>query len=145
MLYHRCRCGAIIPIGTDLCERCAGQRNSETSRHMQYNKSRRDKKAAEFYVSPEWRKLREKVLADFDHVDLYAYYVRHRIEPAEMVHHIVEVSEDWSRRLDPENLFPMSTKSHGIVSNLYKDPETKKQTQKLLIGILEEAKKGRAV
>ena len=73
----------------------------------------------------------------YDGIDLYAFYVQHRIETADMVHHIVEIEEDWTKRLDIGNLFPLSNKNHGIISALYKrDKTTKKQTQAQLRGIL---------
>lgn len=104
---------------------------------MEYNEYRRDKKAATFYVSSEWRKLRERMLKLYDGLDMYAYYVQHRIVIADMVHHIIELDEDWSRRLDPVNLFPLSKGNHGIISALYKKETMKKQTQKQLQDILQ--------
>lgn len=138
-LWHRCRCGAVIPQGIKVCATCAAGQNSGQSRHMEYNRFRRDKKAAEFYVSQEWRKARENALKLYDGVDLYAWYVQHRVIPADMVHHIVELEDDWTRRCDLTNLFPLSNENHGIISALYKrGPEVKKATQDTLRGIIAE-------
>lgn len=103
---------------------------------MEYNEYRRDRKAAAFYVSADWRKLRERMIGLYDGLDLYAYYVQHRIMTADMVHHIVELEEDWDRRLDPENLLPLSNGNHGIISALYKKEESKKQIQQQLREII---------
>lgn len=99
---------------------------------------RRNKKAAAFYVSNEWRRTRAYALSLYYGLDLYAFHVQHRIETADMVHHIVEIEEDWTKRLDIGNLFPLSNKNHGIISALYRrDEVTKKQTQAQLRKIIE--------
>lgn len=137
MLWKRCRCGALIPQGMKACEACAaGVTKGQKSRHMEYNEYRRNKRAAAFYVSADWRKVRENTLKLYGGMDLYAFYVQHKIVTADMVHHIIELDEDWNRRLDPENLFPLSNGNHGIISALYKKEETKKQTQKQLEEII---------
>lgn len=137
MLLHRCRCGAMIPQGIQLCEACEEGSSGQQSRHMEYNRYRRNKKTAAFYVSNEWRGLRAYALALYDGLDLYAYYVQKKIMTADMVHHIVEVEDDWSLRLTVSNLFPLSNQNHGIISALYrKDEATKKQTQAQLEAII---------
>ena len=81
MLWKRCRCGVLIPQGMKVCEKCAtagqrqaaGQQSGGMSRHMEYNLYRRDKRAAAFYVSPEWRRLRAVILSKYDGLDPYAY------------------------------------------------------------------------
>ena len=102
------------------------------SRHMEYNRTRRDKKAAAFYVSADWRRTRAAALRLYDGMDMYAYYMQHRIVTADMVHHIVEIGEDWEKRLDMANLFPLSNSNHGIISALYdRDGATKKAVQEI--------------
>lgn len=74
---------------------------------------------------------------------MYAYYVQHKIVVADMVHHITEIEEDWTQRLNVENLFPLSNGNHGIISALYKkDEATKRQTQELLRNIIQQHWKG---
>jgi hypothetical protein len=105
---------------------------------MEYNLFRRNKKTAQFYVSKEWRAMRGYILSRYDGLDLYAFHVQHRIATADMVHHIVEIEDDWNRRLDPLNLFPLSNSNHGIISALYdKDEDTKHRTQIQLQRILQ--------
>ena len=155
MLWKRCRCGELIPQGMKECEKCAakreagqqreagkhretGQQAGGMSRHMEYNIYRRDKQAAAFYISPEWRRLRALILQKYDGLDPYAYAVQHRIMTADIVHHITELDEDWNRRLDPTNLIPLSAGNHGIISALYKREKDKKETQQLLYTIINE-------
>ena len=137
MLYHKCKCGRLIPQELRRCPECEKKENESESRHVEYNRHRRNKKTAAFYTSGEWRKVRALTLSTYDGIDMYAYYVQHTIEPAEMVHHIVEIEDDWSRRLDITNLFPLSNKNHGIISALYRrDAATKRRTQEQLREIL---------
>ena len=137
MLWHMCRCGAMMPQNISLCSACTGKQGGRQSRHMEYNRFRRDKKAAAFYVSADWRKVRAAALRLYDGMDIYAYYVQHRIMPADMVHHIVEIDEDWEKRFEIANLFPLSNSNHGIISALYeKDEVTKRATQEQLRGII---------
>ncbi len=137
MLWHMCRCGAMIPQNMCLCGACTERQGTKMSRHMEYNRLRRDRKAAAFYVSAEWRKARAAAMRLYDGMDIYAYYVQNRIVAADMVHHIVEIEEDWTKRLDIGNLFPLSNGNHGIISALYKkDEATKRATQERLSGII---------
>lgn len=132
-LYHMCRCGAVIPQGIPLCSACAELYAGSGSRHMEYNRNRRNKQAAAFYICGDWRKVRDYALKLYDGLDIYAYYVQHTIATADMVHHIVEIEEDWTRRLDITNLLPLSNTNHGIISALYaKDDATKRATQQQL-------------
>lgn len=138
MLWHKCRCGTLIPQGIAQCPACAQGAGRQMSRHMEYNLFRRNKKTAQFYVSKEWRAMRSYILSRYDGLDLYAFHVQHRIATADMVHHIVEIEDDWNRRLDPLNLFPLSNSNHGIISALYdKDEDTKHRTQIQLQRILQ--------
>lgn len=137
MLLHTCRCGALIPQGISMCSSCEKASEGSNSRHMQYNRTRRNSKTAAFYVGSEWRPVRATVMRLYVGLDIYAYYIQHRIATADMVHHIIELDEDWSRRIDMTNLLPLSNSNHGIISALYeKDEATKRQTQKLLFDLI---------
>ena len=138
VLFHKCRCGALIPQGIPMCPACAEGQGGQQSRHMEYNRYRRDRKTAAFYVSDPWRSRRMLMIRLYDGMDIYAYYIQHRIETADMVHHIEPLTEAWDRRLDPLNLIPLSNQNHGVIEALYKkDDATKKRTQKELFGLIE--------
>lgn len=133
MLYHMCQCGALIPQNMRLCDKCAAASSDSLSRHMEYNRYRRDKRKAAFYVSAEWRKARAAAIAAFDGVDIYAFYILHKVVAADMVHHIIPIDDDWSKRFDLDNLIPLSSSSHNTIESLYdKDDVTKRATQRLL-------------
>lgn len=103
MLFHKCRCGALIPQNIAECEACAAKAAGQQSRHMEYNKHRRNKKTAAFYVSSEWRKTRAETIRRFDGVDIYAFYVLHVIQTADRFKHApagmkTETAEDIEAR-----------------------------------------------
>lgn len=129
MLWHMCRCGACIPQNISICTSCAAGQ----SRHMEYNRFRRNKRTAAFYVSVDWRKVRADVLRLYDGLDIYACYIQHKIVTADMVHHIIPIEEDWSKRFDKTNLLPLSSANHGVIEALYdKNEVSKRDAQKLL-------------
>lgn len=127
MLLHMCRCGRLIPQTIRLCAECEAK---DGQRHRDYNEHRRDGRAAAFYISKEWRRTRGIVLSAHDFIDLYALHVMNEIRRADTVHHIIELSEDWTKRLDMGNLIPLSSATHNTIHTLYeRDAATKAQTQ----------------
>ena len=130
MLYKVCRCGAMIPQSMKMCERCEQR---QQSRHVVYNNTRRDKRAAEFYISKEWQAIRPIMQAVYDHIDIYALYVLDELIPlktSDPIHHIVELEDDWNQRLNPLNLLPVSHNTHNVITALYKqDKATMRATQ----------------
>lgn len=139
MLWHKCRCGALIPQNINLCSTCAEGRQGQLSRHMEYNMHKRNQKAAAFYICSDWRRTRAAVIQLYDGLDIYAYYVQNRIMTADMVHHITPLEDDWNRRLDMTNLLPLNNTNHGIIEALYnKDNATKQATMKQLYGLIVE-------
>lgn len=115
MLLKSCRCGKLIPQSMKMCEECEQR---QQSRHMIYNNTRRDERAAEFYVSKEWRAMRERIIEVYDNVDIYALYVEHELLTCNPVHHIIELEDDWEQRLNPFNLIPLNHKTHNTKTGL---------------------------
>ena len=135
MLLKECRCGRLIPQSLKLCESCESKAQS---RHMEYNRTRRSQKAAAFYVSKEWLTLRKQIIDIYDNIDIYALYKMQELVPCNPVHHIVELEDDWSQRLNPLNLIPLSHKSHNMITALYKrDKESMRRTQTELRRLIE--------
>ena len=121
MLLKSCRCGKLIPQSMKMCEECEQR---QQSRHMIYNNTRRDERAAEFYVSKEWRAMRERIIEVYDNIDIYALYV--------------ELEDDWEQRLNPFNLIPLNHKTHNTITALYKQSKASmRATQKQLRSLIE--------
>lgn len=93
-------------------EQKRARRRAEVQRD--YDRNRRDQRAAEFYHSPAWIATRQAVLAR-DHYLCQRCLKQGRITPADTVHHIVELREDWSRRLDMTNLVSLCAACHNAV------------------------------
>lgn len=134
-LKRLCRCGIVIDHLERYCVECERKYQKEravANRH--YDKNIRNKRATAFYNSPEWIKTREYILVKYKGLDLYAFFIEKKIVYANTVHHIVEIKEDWSRRLDIKNLFPLSSSNHNVIDGLYR--KDKEGTQTLLFQLL---------
>lgn len=139
VLLKPCRgCGRLIPQAVSMCAECEAR---QQSRHVVYNNTRRDARAAEFYISKEWRELRPVIMSVFEYVDIYALYVTHELitlTDSDPVHHIIELEEDWEQRLNPLNLIPLSLKTHNTITALYKKSNASmKATQAQLRSLIE--------
>lgn len=114
VLLKACKgCGRLIPQALTMCEQCEAR---QQSRHVTYNNTRRDPRAAEFYLSKEWRELRPVIMSVYEYVDIYALYVEHQLitlKDSDPIHHIIELEEDWEQRLNPLNLIPLSHRTHN--------------------------------
>ena len=140
-IYKRCcKCGKRIPSGTtcECIKKIRWQQKKE--RDKDYDMNRRDKARAAFYKTKAWIITKEDTLARYMYIDLYAYYHDGKIIPATMVHHIVPLSKDFTRGLDPENLIPLSDKSHAV---LHKEMREGKEEEiiRVLLGYKEKWKK----
>jgi len=133
-------CHNIIPITERYCadhlhvpvEREAERqkRYDDTVRHT------RDAALNTFYLSKEWEAKRAYIIRLYKGIDIYAYYIKHSIETATMVHHIKPLRADWALRLLDTNLIPLSAKSHGEIEKLYKSGK-RVETQQLLLSLIE--------
>ena len=135
LLLKSCKCGKLISQSLKMCKECEGK---YPSRHVIYNNTKRSKTAAEFYLSKEWRAMRTCIINVFDNIDIYALYMEHELLTCEMVHHIVELEEDWEQRLNPLNLVPLNQRTHNKITALYKQSKSSmKTTQKQLRELIE--------
>lgn len=103
------RCGELFPYAPGAyCEKC---RTELPSRHRAYDEKVRDARAAAFYVSAPWIKLRNQMM---QRAGGLCEECRRRglVVPAVEVHHKVPISEDWPRRLDPDNLICLCKSCH---------------------------------
>ncbi|WP_427340638.1 HNH endonuclease [Caloranaerobacter sp. DY30410] len=128
-------CSKLTRDKTGYCEEhriLAEQSRKEMNKY--YDENIRDKRAAAFYNSSEWQRIRETVLNKYKGLDLYAFFIDKKIIYATTVHHIEEIKDNWNKRLDIDNLFPISESNHNKIHALYK--KDKKGTQKMLKELL---------
>lgn len=135
VLKKICTCGKVIDYNKQCCNECEIKRQQfRSQRNKHYDKNIRDKESAAFYNSTEWEKTRAEVLRKYKGLDLYEYYVNKKIVYADTTHHIIELKENWNKRLEISNLFPLSSGNHSMIHKLYK--KDKQGTQKLLFELL---------
>lgn len=131
-LYIRCsRCGQRRERGQPcVCEAAFEKRRGEK---RVYKKAEGTRK---LYHTGRWKDLREVVLSLHSGLDPWAR-AHGRIEYAETVHHIVPAEEHPESFFNPENLVPLSKRSHAEVHALYRaSDEGKRQTQKELFALV---------
>lgn len=80
----------------------------------QYDTARRDRQSAEFYHSKAWRAARQQVLMR-DHGLCQDCLADGRLRPADTVHHIIGLKEDWTKRLQLDNLSSLCAPCHNRI------------------------------
>ncbi|EOU1611936.1 HNH endonuclease [Clostridium perfringens] len=138
MLMKLCaKCGDVIEYGNRYCATCTDlveqqKKKDNKKRYKKYSNVRLDKEEQSFYQSKAWKNMRSKVLADYVFIDVYYYYKYNKIVQANTVHHIIEVKEDWDKRLDYYNLICVSKESHKEIHDLMLNKGKEKVKQMLL-------------
>lgn len=139
---NRTGCNRLVPQGVKYCAAHTVSKTAENrERHKEYDAHCRNRKAKEFYNSAEWKAARARAMARDAGIDIYLYIMEGRIVPADTVHHIVELMEDYSKRCDIDNLISISEATHSMVSKAYKDSARKAQMQDILRECMREYKK----
>lgn len=130
-IYKRCtRCNKRILVGVS-CS-CRQKRFQEDKKYQAIHETL-------FYSSKEWSILRKQIIETFYGIDIYSYYMEDRIESGYTVHHIIPIQEDWSRRLDKNNLIYLTESNHRLIHNRMK--EEKEATVKLLLDLIQRFKR----
>ncbi|MBT2600957.1 MULTISPECIES: HNH endonuclease signature motif containing protein [unclassified Oceanobacillus] len=82
----------------------------ETTRN--YNRYNRDDNTEGLYHSGEWRRLRQLALIRDNYLCQRCLKNKKRSK-AQVVHHIIEVKDDWSKRLELDNLESLCHRCHN--------------------------------
>lgn len=101
-------CRELIERTEGYCEEHKGIVDKEYNTY----KNRYDKEYVSFYRSTSWRKKRKQALVRDNWIckDCEAEGI---ISIAEEVHHIVETKDDWSKRLDLDNVISLCKRCHN--------------------------------
>ena len=131
---NRNGCNRLIPQGVAYCkEHTVTQTEKNRERHKEYDAHCRDQKSKAFYNGAEWKTARAAVLSRDCGIDIYLYIMEGAIVPADMVHHIIELKEDYSKRCDIDNLISVSERTHKtVIDEAYKDDIKRSQMQQTL-------------
>lgn len=81
--------------------------------HRVYDKTREPRIVA-FYNSKKWRDLRQSVLAEH-HYMCVPCKAEGKLTAADTVHHVIELRDDWSKRLDRANCMPVCRTCHNLI------------------------------
>lgn len=126
----RCGCNRLIALRETYCKLHAA---TNAERNAEYDRTQRDRKAKAFYNSKEWQMARAAALARDTGIDVYLYMTEGRVVRATMVHHIVELREDYGKRSSLDNLISVSEETHeGAIKKAYANPAEKREMQRKL-------------
>jgi len=127
-------CNVLVDYGVKYCIKHKEEfQLSEKERYKEYSYRRRQdeeqKKYQDFYSSTIWDKARDVVIDSTYGIDIVEFYRTGKIVEGYTVHHIIELDEDWNKRLDIDNLIYLSESNHQHIHNLYKkNSKTKDNT-----------------
>lgn len=122
------RCNKTIPYGKTLCEECEAKvkakkkvsTEKDKERYRRYKANRTDNMYQEFYQSKGWRLLRSNMTEYYFNMCVWSYYEYGVIKFGNQLHHIVEIKDDFSKRLDTNNVILLSQEAHQIIHEMYK-------------------------
>lgn len=123
-IYRRCgKCGKKILHGNN-CE-CLKATRKEYNKNVRYNKDNRE--YSKFYDNIHWKRMSIYIRCKYNGLCLVCYIKYKILNMANVVHHIVELKEDYSKRLDEDNLITLCHSCHNILHSNY----TTKEKQEL--------------
>jgi len=127
------KCNKVIDATSKYCDECKKKYTNQSSKA--YDDRRKDDMYHAFYQTKEWKKTRDAVLKKYNYIDLYEIHINKKIVTANTVHHIIEVREDYDKRLNIDNLFPCSARTHNKIEKMYR--RNKEEMQALLRKLLQ--------
>lgn len=138
MVYRTCsQCGKRVPEYT-LCK-CEKEKKRENYRLYQERRllDKLGKDTYHFYNSGAWTRCKGNAASHQFRLDLIEWDKGNIVE-AETYHHIFEIKEDWSRRLDDNNIIGLTQQNHMRVHALMNRSEKDKaMIQEYLMDLLE--------
>ncbi|WP_019850638.1 hypothetical protein [Desulfitobacterium sp. PCE1] len=141
-LCGRSGCSQIVDYSLTYCDRHqADYDERQKQRHKEFKAGRNDKKEQAFYCSDAWIKTRDYVKTKYNGLCLWSYYVDKQIVFCDVVHHIVELKEDWEKRLEVDNLIPLSESVHLEIHVMMKEKGKKEKVQMMLRKLKEKWKR----
>lgn len=115
-------CRQLVPYDVRYCDKHQHTTNAETYHKRMYGEH--EGRYQHFYKSSQWRKLSRRFLEN--NPICVQCYQEGVIRKADVVDHVVELRDDWSRRLDESNLQPLCYRHHNIKSRKVREQREKK-------------------
>lgn len=127
-MYKICRCGRLIPNNIKYCNKCSKEVEEERKNRLKAYKARRtDKKEQRFYSTKEWLTMSEVIKRHYLGCCVVCILNKNEAIDSNYTHHIVELKEDWTKRLDRNNLIPLCDTCHKQIHRDYLISEDKKR------------------
>lgn len=122
-------CYELVDSGKGYCNKHINEKVKQTNEAKQrYNEQR--PKRHEFYHTKAWKQLRKRKVAMTPYCERCKEQGIYR--SVEIVHHRIEIEEDWSKRLDIDNLESVCRSCHNKIhgNSFEKEDEIKKVIDK---------------
>lgn len=104
----------------------------------EYKAGRTDKKEQAFYNSKSWLMTRDYIKGKYNGLCLMCLLEDDKVNYTDIVHHIIEIKEDWNKRLLVDNLVPLCQHHHWYVHTEYnKNKYSKQDMQERLLKLLQ--------
>ncbi|MEG1520239.1 MAG: HNH endonuclease signature motif containing protein [Clostridia bacterium] len=113
MMKQCAKCGKIIPIGEKYCEECSQKVRKEKATASNIYSGKRNKKHTNFYKTNDWKVLRNRKLSAANYL-CEDCLKKGKKTLAMDVHHIVPIADDFSKRLDYNNLVCLCVSCHNL-------------------------------
>lgn len=107
-------CRTLVSYDVRYCEKHQHKANVETYHKRMYDSD--ESKYQKFYRLTAWRKLSRRFLEN--NPICVKCYQNGVIRKADVVDHVIEIRDDWSRRLDESNLQPLCYRHHNRKTGL---------------------------
>ncbi|MCD3217872.1 hypothetical protein G8S55_11650 [Clostridium botulinum C] len=148
MLTKICsRCGRVeIDYNAKYCNKCSSVKDRERKESYKEYKNRRMKDAEErkrqrFYNSTAWISCRDNIKKHQLGMDLIEWS-NGKIVDADTYHHVVELKENYDKRLDKDNVIGLTQSNHLKVHSLMdKSERDKRKIQEFLKELLKQFEK----
>ena len=109
---NKINCFNLIELNNQYCS-LHEELNNQSNKDYERYRTERDKTYIKFYQSRQWKNTRKSVMIDNDWLCQeclrQGYY-----KQADVVDHIIELKDDWDKRLDKDNLEPLCNACHNI-------------------------------
>lgn len=109
---NKINCNELINFTESYCDKHK-ELNKQSNKDYEKYRTERDKTYIKFYQSRQWKNTRKSVMLEQDGLCQeclrQGYY-----QQANVVDHIIELKDDWDKRLDKSNLRPLCHEHHNI-------------------------------
>lgn len=105
---------------------CTKHKDTDKEKYKEYKKNRTDLKEQKFYCSKDWLDKRDKTRKFYYGMDIVEYYMTGNVVIGDTVHHIIELKDDWTKRLDLSNLIYLTESNHQRVHGIMEKSEQDK-------------------